>query len=536
MRSVMMSNPPISVNAFLSEVHHLEVISESLVGSSSSATTTGRKEVKMGANDLWFQAAEALTNQVAVLTRSKDQWSNTCLSDIALRETKFSALIAVISATSLGIALNQTLVGQNHQPWETGQPVRRGKAGNKRNCPTTATPVNSPFIMAGVFRIGELKALVDSGAKNGVIWEEVLLDHSCFNINNPSKYRFIGGTPVNNVVGEIILTVRYRGTIVDLPRVAVVRKRVYPFVLGVEWIVQSGDSIKGVGGVAEVVMPGAGLVSTVENKTGKSGVPKKAGDYKEAIEELSNIGEILEEVEKKKSGGNASVERSYVLKTASARVPANRMGYFKYIRHLSGAANVIVDALSGSPVNTAAELELVGDVMAVVQSGGYSSQEIGLLQHADEGIRQVVLALKGFPSELSFTLHSEFVLHKGVLYKNNAKSGRPWLLVVPSIIRKEIIEEFHVKPDGGHRGVEKPLARLCQRFWWMVVAWPFANYVKSCHFFQTLKPRATFKSPYMTPPLERLRPAISSVWHDKQDPRVEADVTFFTMKPRDAVV
>lgn len=183
--------------------------------------------------------------------------------------------------------------------------------------------------MAGVFRIGELKALVDSCVKNGVIWEEVLLDHSCFNINNPSKYRFIGGTPVNNVVGEIILTVRYRGTIVDLPRVAVVRKRVYPFVLGVEWIVQSGDSIKGVGGVAEVVMPGAGLVSTVENKTGKSGVPKKAGDYKEAIEELSNIGEILEEVEKKKSGGNASVERSYVLKTASARVPANRMGYFK---------------------------------------------------------------------------------------------------------------------------------------------------------------------------------------------------------------
>ncbi|KAI9553751.1 hypothetical protein GHT06_019003 [Daphnia sinensis] len=103
-------------------------------------------------------------------------------------------------------------------------------------------------------------------SENGAICEEMLVNRSWFEIRAPSNYRSIDGTPINNVVGETALTVRYRGVLVDLPRVAVVKKMLYPLVLGIEWIVQSGASIKGVEGVAEVIMPEPGPVSNVDKE------------------------------------------------------------------------------------------------------------------------------------------------------------------------------------------------------------------------------------------------------------------------------
>jgi hypothetical protein len=64
----MMGNPPVSVNDFLVEVRRLENIADSVAGSVKEVTE--KKEGKKTANDSLFQAVEALTNQVAVLTRS----------------------------------------------------------------------------------------------------------------------------------------------------------------------------------------------------------------------------------------------------------------------------------------------------------------------------------------------------------------------------------------------------------------------------------------------------------------------------------
>ncbi|KAI9550030.1 hypothetical protein GHT06_007621 [Daphnia sinensis] len=135
-------------------------------------------------------------------------------------------------------------------------------------------------------------------------------------------------------------------------------------------------------------------------------------------------------------------------------------------------ANVVADTLSRAPVDSANEDELSGDVIAVIQAGGYSSQEIALLQHADKDIKQIVLTLQGFSSE----------------------GGRPLLLVVPSIIRKEVIKECHDAPDGGHRGIEKTLNRVSQRFWWKGVQSSVKSYVQSCYFCQTFKPRVGLKA------------------------------------------
>lgn len=132
--------------------------------------------------------------------------------------------------------------------------------------------------------------------------------------------------------------------------------------------------------------------------------------------------------------------------------------------------------------------------MAVIQADGYSSQEIALLQHADKDIKQIVLTLQGFSSEGSSCSISELILSKGVLLKKNPVSGRPLLLVVPSIIRKEVIEECHDAPDGGHRGIEKTLNRVSQRFWWKGVQSSVKSYVQSCYFCQTFKPRVGLKA------------------------------------------
>lgn len=167
--------------------------------------------------------------------------------------------------------------------------------------PTTATSVNSPFIHADVFRIGELKALVDSGAKNSAISEELLLNRSCFEVHPPTKYRFIDGTTIDNVVGEVSLTVRYRGIVVDLPRVAVMRKMFYPMVLGVEWIVGSGANVRGVEGVATVIMLNVipESVASIHSKLPQlaeiqSTTREETSDgYGMAVEEFKNIGAII---------------------------------------------------------------------------------------------------------------------------------------------------------------------------------------------------------------------------------------------------
>jgi hypothetical protein len=140
-------------------------------------------------------------------------------------------------------------------------------------------------------------------------------------------------------------------------------------------------------------------------------------------------------------------------------------------------------------VDSEVKSEPTGSVVVTIQLGGYGKKEIGLLQHADDDIRWIVLVLQGFTKDLSTQWSTKFTLHKGVLYKKNPGSGRSLLLVVPSIMRKDIIEECNDSADGGHRGVKKTLARIRQRFLWKGIASSVKSYVKSCHFCQTFKPR-----------------------------------------------
>lgn len=89
MRSVMMGNPPASINAFLTEVRRLESISEPVTNPSSVSTTTEENAGNQETRDSLFQAVEALTNQVAVLTRTVTRPNSPGTGKPALKQVGF---------------------------------------------------------------------------------------------------------------------------------------------------------------------------------------------------------------------------------------------------------------------------------------------------------------------------------------------------------------------------------------------------------------------------------------------------------------
>jgi hypothetical protein len=73
------------------------------------------------------------------------------------------------------------------------------------------------------------------------------------------------------------------------------------------------------------------------------------------------------------------------------------------------------------------------------------------------------------------------------LYKKNSHSGRKFLLVVPSILRRKVLESCHDFPSSGHQGVEKTLFRIKSRFWWPRLGRSVKVFVQSCLFCQKHK-------------------------------------------------
>jgi len=156
------------------------------------------------------------------------------------------------------------------------------------------------------------------------------------------------------------------------------------------------------------------------------------------------------------------------------------------IQHLKGKDNGVTDVLSRSPVNV--PLNVRDDYVGALQRAGYAPRELAILQQADEDIRKMVLTVQEI-GERPFEEMSEFVLKKGILYKRSKIPGRQFLLVVPSILRQDLIREYHDAPNGAHHGREKTLARLSQRFFWSNMDASVRHYVRSCPFCQNFKPR-----------------------------------------------
>ena len=161
------------------------------------------------------------------------------------------------------------------------------------------------------------------------------------------------------------------------------------------------------------------------------------------------------------------------------------------ISHLKGSANVVADALSRAPVGNPESTDPAELCLCAMQAGGYSPRELAILQHADPDIRRTVLRLQDAVESQNSETDPAFVLRKGILYRRNG-TDRSFALVVPSILRRELIAECHDDKTSGHQGVERTLARLRTRFYWTKMERSVRVYVASCTFCQGFKPRQGF--------------------------------------------
>ena len=85
--------------------------------------------------------------------------------------------------------------------------------------------------------MGEATAMVDSGAKRSAIRADLIANRNSFPIRNTNTcWRTADGGIARNVLGETSLTIRYKGHVVELPKVIVMTNRAAPFILGIEWI------------------------------------------------------------------------------------------------------------------------------------------------------------------------------------------------------------------------------------------------------------------------------------------------------------
>lgn len=149
---------------------------------------------------------------------------------------------------------------------------------------------------------------------------------------------------------------------------------------------------------------------------------------------------------------------------------------------------MVANSLSRAPVGATRLTEPADRTLCVIQVEEYSSRQLALLQHADRGIRKVVLALQGYGDiDGEQNVKSDFVLYEGVLYKKNTKPDRQRLLALPSIIRRDLLFECHDSPIVGHHGIEKTLAKLAQRYWWNNMKKSVEAYESTCELCQPFK-------------------------------------------------
>lgn len=96
-------------------------------------------------------------------------------------------------------------------------------------------PTKLAVVTVNVARVGDVVAMVDSGAMVCVvrrdIVEKLLKEENLFG-------GFVVGFDKAKVavVGEIPLTIRFGGQVVELRRVKVVKNSLYDMILGAEWI------------------------------------------------------------------------------------------------------------------------------------------------------------------------------------------------------------------------------------------------------------------------------------------------------------
>ncbi len=131
------------------------------------------------------------------------------------------------------------------------------------------------------------------------------------------------------------------------------------------------------------------------------------------------------------------------------------------IGHIKGIQNSAADALSRNPVGEAEETDPTERMICSLMAPPFQHEEIAVLQQGDVSLREIILKIRdGIAGE-----DSPFMIHRNALYRKNTGPGKEYLLVIPSILRRDVVHACHDMPTGGHMGQTKTLHRVNQRYW-----------------------------------------------------------------------
>jgi hypothetical protein len=154
------------------------------------------------------------------------------------------------------------------------------------------------------------------------------------------------------------------------------------------------------------------------------------------------------------------------------------------IGHVKGVRNCVADALPRIPDESCIGPcgSAIGHVVCVFDSRrpvGMSNAELAFQQQLDSQLRPIITSLN---SKEPGRFSEQFKIHGKVLYRRNPFHGRRFLLCIPSILRRKVIEFCHDDPSSSHMGIDKTVARVSERYWWPKFWASVRKYVSSCSY------------------------------------------------------
>ena len=119
-------------------------------------------------------------------------------------------------------------------------------------------------------------------------------------------------------------------------------------------------------------------------------------------------------------------------------------------------------------------------------------EEVAICQQEDEELNQSLALWLESREKLYLTIEKKKFIrnHKADKYgfQNLSTDGTKWLFLVPSKLRKKIINDYYDKPLAGHPGAEETLRSIEEYFIWRRMGREIRRYVTGCHLYICCKP------------------------------------------------
>ena len=169
------------------------------------------------------------------------------------------------------------------------------------------------------------------------------------------------------------------------------------------------------------------------------------------------------------------------------------------IIHRPGSKMQHVDCLSRYPVRNMeqplvrATKKQIEDAEELIQLAAKGNAELfAQMQNEEPKLKKIIDKLRNSKGAQNseVIIGSNYALIQGLLYRiNKRQAAHPWQLVVPMVLRTDILKLTHDNIDSGHGGFYKTYLLTRQRYYWDRMVKDIAQYVQSCEKCQLFNAR-----------------------------------------------